>query len=528
MNKKSFFYLAIVLTVGITACNKKDFEESYTDPSKISVTSVEKQFAGFLVSNREYVMPDYWNYFVVLRTTLTRYTQAVGWVNSPNQYVPGAAGITSRWENYYNFVAQYRELENVFSKLSAEDQKDKRIYMIAATIYFYDHTQKMVDLHGDIPWTEAGRLSAKGGDYASALPTYDDAATIYTKMMDDLKGFSDELNTISVKTAIQTGFKTQDIVNKGDLTLWKKYNNSLRLRMLTRVSDVPAYQARASAEIKAITADVAKYPIVATNADNIQINVYNLSSDIHSKGFRTGLEDWEGNLAGKVMIDHMKANTDPRLRAMFEPGANAGGVYNGLDPMATSSAQSALVAGGTLAIYNRSTISRNEYFPGVLINAPEVSFLLSEYYLKSGNNTAAKAAYEDGIKKSIEFYYWLRTLSNDNTSGPLAPTNATEIGNYTASTAVSWDNVATTADKIKLLATQKWIHFSVVQPVESWAEMRRLDAPVFNFEADNANTQKQPPYRWLYAGSEQTYNAANYEKVRSKDNLATKIFWDVK
>lgn len=163
--------------------------------------------------------------------------------------------------------------------------------------------------------------------------------------------------------------------------------------MLTRVSDVPAYQARASAEIKAITADVAKYPIVATNADNIQINVYNLSSDIHSKGFRTGLEDWEGNLAGKVMIDHMKANTDPRLRAMFEPGANAGGVYNGLDPMATSSAQSALVAGGTLAIYNRSTISRNEYFPGVLINAPEVSFLLSEYYLKSGNNTSAKAAY---------------------------------------------------------------------------------------------------------------------------------------
>lgn len=528
MNKKSLFYLAIVLTVAVTACNKSDFKDSYADPSKISVTSVEKQFAGFLVSNREYVMPDYWNYFVVLRTTLPRYTQSVGWVNSPNQYVPGAAGITSRWENYYNFVAQYREFENVFNRLSAEDQADRRIFKIAATIYFYDHTQKVVDLHGDIPWSEAGTLSAKGGDYGSALPKYDDAAAIYTKMLDDLKGFSDELSSLTVKSAIQTGFKTQDIVNKGNLALWAKYCNSLRLRILTRVSDVPAFQARYASETAAILGNSTKYPIISANADNVQISVYNLSTDINSKGFRTGLEDWDGNIASKPMIDNMKANSDPRLRAMFEPGAKATGVYNGLDPMLTSSAQSTLVAGGTLAIYNRSTLSRNEFFPGVLINAAEVSFLVSEIYLKAGNGTAAKAAYNEGIKQSIEFYYWLRTLSNDNTAGALAPTNATEIAAYTISPSVNWDLAMTTADKLKLLATQKWIHYSVVQPIENWSETRRLDAPAFSFEVDNANTQKQPPYRWLYAGSEQTYNASNYAAVKAKDNLTTKIFWDVK
>jgi hypothetical protein len=84
------------------------------------------------------------------------------------------------------------------------------------------------------------------------------------------------------------------------------------------------------------------------------------------------------------------------------------------------------------------------------------------------------------------------------------------------------------ADKIKLLATQKWIHYSVIQLVESWAEQRRLDAPIFSFEIDNANTQKQPPVRWLYAGSEQTYNTVNYQVVQGKDNLTTRIFWDVK
>src|SRR5690606_16522027 len=115
----------------------------------------EKQFAGFLQTNRDYVMPGYWNYFVVLRTTLTRYTQAVGWVNSTAQYVPGAAGIDGRWGNYYDLLAQYRELEKVYNGLSAEDQALRRIYMIAATIYLYDHTQKVIDLHGDIPFSEA-------------------------------------------------------------------------------------------------------------------------------------------------------------------------------------------------------------------------------------------------------------------------------------------------------------------------------------------------------------------------------------
>ena len=526
--KKISFILTTVLAIGFAACTKSDFEDSYADPSKISTTSVEKQFAGFLSSNRDYVLPSYWNYFVVLRTTLTRYTQAVGWVNSNSQYVPGAAGINDRWGAYYNFLAQFREFEKVFSKLPADDQADKRIYMIAASIYLYDHTQKVVDLHGDIPFTEAGKLSANGGNYSSSLPKYDNAEAVYTKMLDDLKSFADELNTITVTSAIQTGFKNQDFINKGDLTLWKRYCNSLRLRILARVSDVPSFQARVAAETAAILGNTANYPVIADNSQNIQINVFDLNTPLNSTGFRSGLEDWDGNLAGKAMIDHMKANADPRLRAMFEPGVNAAGVYNGLDPLATSAVQSSLVAGGTLSIYNRSTLSRNQFFPGVLINAAEVSFIAAEALLKAGNAAAAKTAYNDGISKSVKFYYGVRTVSNDNTAGALTPTSDAEIATYIASAGVNWDNAATTADKLKLIATQKWIHYSVVQPVESWAELRRLDAPVFSFEVDNSNTQKQPPYRWVYAGSETTYNATNYETVKAKDNLTTKIFWDVK
>jgi hypothetical protein len=227
------------------------------------------------------------------------------------------------------------------------------------------------------------------------------------------------------------------------------------------------------------------------------------------------------------MIDNMNTNTDPRLRAMFEPGANAAGAYVGLDPLQNASDQNTLVNGGKIAIYNRSTISRNQYFPGVLINAAEVSFLKAEYYTTSGDNAKAKTAYETGIRQSIEYYYNFRKISNDNTSGNLTPATDAEVTAYLAKPGISWDNATTLDQKIGLIAMQKWIHYSVIQLPESWAEIRRLNKPVFHFEVDASNQQSLPPDRWVYPSSESGLNAPNYEAVKANDKLTTKLFWDV-
>jgi hypothetical protein len=525
---KRMLLVTLALLFTFASCTEQDFEESYANPAKISVSSVEKQFAGFLQANREYVVPSYWNYFVVLRTTVNRYTQSVGWVNGTAQYVPGAGLITNRWDNYYGFLAQYREFEKIYNGLSSDDQQAKRIFKIAATIYLYDHTQKVVDLHGDIPFSEAGKLSMNGGDYAVSLPKYDAAEEIYTKMLDDLKAFADELKTIEVAPAIATGFATQDIVNNGSMQRWKMYCNSLRLRMLSRVSDAAAFKTRAASEIQSILADQSAYPVVKESDDNIQVDIFDLNSPIHSKDFRTGLEDWNGNIAGKAMIDLMKTTSDPRLRVLFEPGANAGGNYQGLDPMLLGADQQALIDAGTLAIYNRSTVSRNQFFPGILISAAEINLLIAEYYLKAGSDASAQAAYEKAIEESVEQYYDIRAISNDNVAGAVAATSAVEVTAYKNAPGVSWTTAATTDQKLSRIATQKWLHFNVIQPIEGWAEQRRLDLPSFSFLPDNTNAQKLPPTRWLYATTENTYNTANYSVVRAKDNLTTKLFWDVK
>ncbi len=524
--KKILFTLAVVFICCLTACKKSDYIANYTDPAKISSTTVPKQFAGFLKSNSDYVLPSYWDYFVVCRITSDPYNQAIGFVNTSNQYIPGASAVGNRWDNFYNFLAQYRELQKVNAQLSTADQTANRVFMIAATIYLYDHTEKVVDLHGDIPFSGAGMLSTNNGNYSKSYAPYDKATDIYTKMLDDLKGFASELQSITVDAGTMANFKNQDLINQGSITKWEQYCNALRLRMLTRVSGVASFQSRVNTEIAAIVASPSSFPLPASNTDNIMLPVTNLSSDINSTGFKSGLEDWNGNIAGKVMIDHMNANADPRLRVVFEPGS--GGTYVGLDPLLDGSTQSTLIAGGTLSIYNRSTLSRNQYFPGILINASEVNYLLAEYYLNAGNDAAARTAYETGIKQSIEYYYWLRGLSNDNTvASPAIPT-VTEINNYLAAPAIAWTGAATKAAKLNLIATQKWIHFNVVQPVENWTEIRRLKLPVLSFWSDNSGIQKLPPSRWLYPTSENTYNTANYANVKANDNLSTKIFWDVK
>lgn len=394
--------------------------------------------------------------------------------------------------------------------------------MLAAKIFFYDQTQQVVDLHGSIPWSEAGKLKGNNGDYDNSYPKYDEANFIYTTMLDDLQTISDELNNVSLSSSIASLFTTQDFINNGSLEAWKRYCNSLRIRMLMRVKDVPEFSTRVESEIGAILADPTSYPIVTTREEQIQVDIFNQGSPINSNGLRDALESWNFNLAGKKLVDQLSSTNDPRLNYMFEPGAEAGGIINGLDPMLNAGEQNDIVAASTNAIYSRSTYSRNQFFPGILISAAEIHFYLAEYWLDQANAANAKASFEDGVRESIRQMVYIRSVSNDNSvPAPSAPNEAT-INNFI--NGLDWDG---TANKMELIATQKWVHYNIIQPLENWAEVRRLDYPTFNFRIDASDIQQQVPVRWTIPPSELNYNSTNYEQVRANDNLNTRLFWDL-
>jgi hypothetical protein len=390
----------------------------------------------------------------------------------------------------------------------------------------------LISLHGDIPFLKAGMLSANGGDYEASSAPFDSAEALYTKMLDELKSMATELNTITLNAGYQQSFKTQDFINKGDITAWKRYCNSLRLKMLNRVSGVASMTSRSNTEIAEILGNATTYPIVESNDQNVQINIFNVSAGgININDFQGALESgstWFINTAGKKMIDHMNTNVDPRLPIIFEPGEKAGGKFTGIDPMGVNADQSLQNNNGLIAIYNRYTISRNKYLPGTIYNAAQINLIKAEYYLRAGNDASAKAAYEKAIDQSVKFYN--NILSKSDAPALTAPVPATDaqIVKYIAADAINWDKAATSAAKLNLIATQKWLHYNIIQAYENWSDVRRLDLPAFSFVNDASNNQTLPPVRWNYPNNEITYNNANYKVIADKDKLTTKIFWDVK
>jgi len=506
-----------------TSCKKSSFDEAYRDPSKVTEVTVERQFTGMIYSYRQLIVPEYRNLFVTLRPTIFRYLHITGWINEQNHLLPGAAAIEDRWSRYYEGLTQYRELETVYNKSIDAEKEQKRIFFLAAKVLFYDQTEQTVDLHGDIPWSKAGMLSTNNSDYQSSYPAYDKAEDIYTVMLDDLKAISTELNSITFSDEVAEKFATQDLINNGDVELWKRYCNSLRLRMLMRVSASETFAARATQELAEIVNNPSTYPLILANNENAQLDIFSLDDNsIHTKGIKDAFEaeGWYANLASKMMIDHMVANSDPRLPFLFEKGS--GGQYKGLDQALPSGQQSSLARGGTISIVNRSTFSRNQYFPGILFSATETNLLLAEYYQKNGNAGQAKTSFENGVKASIDLYKAIRNKSNDNTvAAPAAPTTA-QINTYLSN--LDWVGAS---NKLHLIATQKWIHFNVIQTVQAWSEVRRFDYPQFSFVVQNSDIQKVVPVKFNLPPSESVYNTENYNQVKDQDNINTKLFWDV-
>ncbi len=525
MKKRLYIALMVFasLAMVINSCKTSDLETLYPDPGKSSSATVENFLTGLFAEANEVVLPWYWRFFVVEQPTLGHYTQTMGWFNSKDQFIPPAQAMTWRWERYYAVVTQYRVMESLYNDMDESTQGEYKIFMLAAKIFFYDQTQQMVDLFGNIPWSEAGKVR-QIGNLDEALPKYDDAQTIYTTMMDDLKVIADELSTIQVPTFYAGLFATKDFLNNGKVDLWKKYCNSLRLRMLMRVSDV--LTSRAQTEIAEILGNSSKYPVIEANADNIMNDAGgpDMFATTSSKtgGIRQAMETWgQYDIAPYAVVKHMADNNDPRLPVVFDPNKN--GEYVGMNPADDATAQNEKATANLVSRYDTSSFTRNNLFPGFIITAAEVSFIKAEAFQRGFGSGDAKGAYQKGVEQSIELYF------NINATGdyraPLAAPTSGEIDAYLNQAAVKWDS---NSDKIALIAAQKWLNTGLAQLPQTWAEYRRLDKPSFVFPDDPTSQQKVPPVRWLYPQTEKDLNGANYESVKAQDDLNIKIFWDTK
>lgn len=528
--KKSIIKLSCLLALvfGLSSCEDK-LEEKYFNPEQTTETSIDKFFTRILDNDR--VRPAYWNVrtFLVMHPGI--YTQSTSFLNSNKRYQQQLSYTEQRWTDYYTtggngsgVVAHFREMQKAYDALTDDEKANADVFMNAAKVVYLDQTLQMVDLWGDIPFSEAGALNLTG---QITQPKFDDAEEIYMTAIQGLEDAASYFASASLEPLVQTTFQKQDILLNGSVDAWRRYANSLRLRALMRISF--KNESKAQTDVMEMLDNPAQYPLIENASQNVLLQPLITNTN----DLRNSLIEVTSNLAPEFLVDDvLKPSDDPRLRLLYDKGASNLGVPNAdyftIPSAATSAEQEANIALGKYSVVDSSTFLLNTKFPGIVFTSSEVAFLKAEAFERWGTTTDAALAYENGITQSIQFYSSINSIgATARGAAAEAAVTPAEIDDMMATALV--DYTGTQQEKLEKIWTQKWVHLGFMQSVESWAEVRRTKFPAITFLPDNNTPGSElPPSRLLYPSNEKTYNPANYATVQSKDTGTTKIFWDVK
>jgi hypothetical protein len=342
----------------------------------------------------------------------------------------------------------------------------------------------LTDLYGAIPYSEA----LKGTDETPVYtPAYDSQDKVYAGILADLKAANEKL--IVGGPAI-----SGDIIYSGNILKWKKFANSLRLRLANRIA------AKKPAEAKAIMAeilgDATKYPVFTSNADNALLaNTATRPSnnewhEVMIIGSRT---DWN---ISKTVVDKLTALSDTRL-GVFATKNGAGtysGIPNGLpDAIATTYLSSASTLGN---FFTQAAT------PSVIMTYPELQLILAEASFEGDIAGDTKEYFKKGIEGSF--------------------------AQYSLTTPVDYIANLGAISKEKIIE-QKWIAL-FGQGVEAWTEFRRTGFPIFSERDPRAvfENDGKVPTRLPYPTSEYSLNKAKLDegiKMNGTDNMKTKLWW---
>jgi hypothetical protein len=516
---KTSLFLTLALPL-LSGC-KKELEEKFYNPEASTTASIPGFFTDLI--NNDRVRPSYWNVRTFLLMHSAVYTQTTFINPGTTMYQQQDGYINDYWKDFYSpgVLGIYRAMEVKYNALPEAEKAANKIYMEAAKVILYDQAAQMVDNFGDIPFSEAGSLPTTN---TIKLPKFDNQAELYTTFIDGLK----ESSTYFTTASTSPDFGKSDILNSGNIDKWRRYANSVRLRLLMRISNVNEGTARTA--VMEMLNDPGTYPLV----DGGDVADYApLASDILLRPLTTNtgtLTDAIRELPSYYAPDYMlntvmNPSNDPRIPVLFDKfGRTTGSTFV---PNATYRAMPITFNEAQVttnyqdyAVVDSATLWMNAALPGPVITASEVNFFKAEAQERWGNTAAAKTAYETAVAQSVSFYYYLNSISAGKKENK--PTDAV-VNNFTTASTIAYTGA--TSNKLRLINTQKWVHYGFLQAQQAWSEYRRTKVPELTFVPAGLSGYTAPPNRLLYPSIEKSNNSVNYQAVQGKDTRTEKIFW---
>lgn len=440
MRKITTYIFSLAMLTSLWGC-EKDYLDVNTDPNNppAEVGTPELIFPSAVASTAVRVGGEY---AVLGGMWSQHYTQS----NAANQYKSvDQYNITSSSYNG-SFSEMFSGALNDYTFVINKSEEDENwIFYLMGTVMKAYNYQVMVDLYDQLPYDEAFQ-----GD-ANLTPAYEGGQAIYAKLIASIdnaltKDFSAGTNTVPGK---------KDFLFEGDVTKWKQFANTLKLKMYLRMINVSPDEAQAG--VTALFANGIGF--LGQDAAMTQFeDAPDKSNPFFEYNFRK-LNVATNLRASNTLMSFLISNSDTRLDAIYTEGSEGQfALYQGQ-----------FNASSTAIDPDKPSVARQSALEPVrFISAAESYFMQAEAIARYGVTGDAKVMYDAGVTAAFGQFAFDSQYDAYNLD---ATPFITAGGKYEFPSAGSLE------EKIESIITQKWISCVGSHSLESFFEQNRTGYP---------------------------------------------------
>lgn len=394
------------------------------------------------------------------------------------------------WNGLFNRIGNFQEIINS----DFENYENHKGIAKIMKVYYY---QYLVDVYGDVPYSEAFQRTD------NLSPKYDDQKDVYFSLIEEIDEGIQFINSATSETVL---VGSEDVVYNGIMTNWVTFANTVKLKMLIRMSSKAETDGELAQFLNEqfislqgadfVTSDVTINPGYAQDNDR-QNPFYAQHFNVDETETQTNRFRRAGDYAVNFMNGTLTGVADPRLSQIYAPiGGSVVGVLQGADDSNAPETISAIGPG----------LLRSDAQDGVILLASTSYFLQAEAAFRGYLSGDAESLFNAGVTSSFEYYN-------------LDPSTYLTISQGVDE--ISWGG---SANKIEAIMTQKWIATNGINALESWIDYTRTGYPEIPLALTASNTKR--PNKLLYPTSELVANSANVPSQTQQSAFNEFIFWD--
>ncbi|MGE8293293.1 MAG: SusD/RagB family nutrient-binding outer membrane lipoprotein [Sphingobacterium sp.] len=483
--KKHICIASLLLLGSLTfqSCTK-DFVEKNTNPNAVAAAAPQSLLAPALVN----LLSTNLSRNFRINNELMQVTVTVNDNLEIQRYEIRPSESESSWSGWY---VQLTNVRDMYQKALAGQQKGYQTYQGISLILDAWVSSLITDMYGDVPYFD----SNKGFSEGNLTPKFDKQEDIYKDIFRKLE----EANTLLKENVLVESANTaMDPIYNSDPTKWRKFGNSLYLRLLLRL----AHKTETSAvdKIKEILeTKVAEYPIMQSNAETAALYYTNVQPYMNPNFTMRDIDFNRSKGYGEFFINNLLDLGDPRLKIWATEATL--GVYGGM--------QSGYRRGNVPEIQSTLQLAlKSDARMGNMMNYAELQFIIAECGIRGYANVDASAANLKGVNAAMEFW------------GTTAPAT------YLTNPKVAFSNTDPETEKLKKVHLQKY-YAMMFTDFQQWYEYRRTQL-LDLYKGPGLLNNGKMPVRLNYPIIVQSLNRENYKEAVSRmggDGINEKMWW---